>query len=865
MSRVARPTKITSPAAPNANKAGAAGAVLLGGMFLIAAGSQIKLHVFEADSTVQLGEQTNRFTVTRIDKAKRGGIFTSDGKPLAEDADAYELTINFAKIPRTSAFALALSEATGIPATEFLALEKGSRTWPAAVSPKQAKLIQEVKSVWRADGVSLSRVGTRVYPFGELAASLVGSQQFQSLKDAKTGKPVSVVVRTGLESSKNRELTGTDGKQSGLADKDGSLLPLRSSPPETRRQDGHRIVTSLDSQIQIAASQAVRDAVVANKATSGVAVVVEPSTGRVLAMANWPSFDPENPTGASVGYNHATMSLLEPGSTFKILTLAKAIDQGQVRSDWRLNCGGEFHLNKFWRVRCDAHHGSRAHGLIDAEKAIAKSCNVAAAKWALGVGRDEFVGFLNALHLFEKTDLGLPGELGGDYNEKEYAKPLQLAQFGFGQSMTVTPTRLAAAFGMVANKGVYRAPRLVDSIGDVEVKPSEGDQVLSAATCERVMHHMEAVIESDFGTGKELRIPGYRLAGKTGTAQKVGFKGGGYVSNFVGMVPAKDPKAVVLVMIDNPKGGKYYGGSVAGPAFVRIARSVIDRYHIPPVGASTREIEVDPAFAGTMDDDFSADQPAVAETSRAGSSRRESATLKEAPVENLPDGTLPARDTVESLPLPSSRRAQVISITPEPRKVRTNLNREVRPVRSEPTRSRDTESEKPKPKRKGRPNSVAETAKVERKTAQKRTSRRPSAPVAKREDRKEKSARVAKSSSKRTATRQPATRSTKPATKKNSLARTKKSARDSRTLIKSESSLSATSASRFVSNAPTKQAVRKKPTPTSKRRELNLRDGDDSAKTTVRARSLRDDDAPKTKPSPRRRPDKKSPIEDPDR
>ncbi len=844
------------------------GGAFLGVMFLVAAGSQIKLHVFEADSTVQLGEQTNRFTVTRIDKAKRGGIFTSDGKPLAEDADAYELTINFSKIPRTSAFALALSEATGIPATEFLALEKGSRTWPAAVSPKQAKLIQEVKSVWRADGVSLSRVGTRVYPFGELAASLVGSQQFQSIKDEKTGKPVSVVVRTGLESSKNRELTGTDGKQSGLADKDGSLLPLRSSPPETRRQDGHRIVTSLDSQIQIAAAQAVRDAVVSNKATSGVAVVVEPSTGRVLAMANWPSFDPENPTGASVGYNHATMSLLEPGSTFKILTLAKAIDQGQVNTDWHLNCGGEFHLNKFWRVRCDAHHGSRAHGLIDAEKAIAKSCNVAAAKWALGVGRDEFIGFLNALHLFEKTELGLPGEMGGDYNEKEYAKPLQLAQFGFGQSMTVTPARLAAAFGMVANKGVYRAPRLIDSIGDVEVKPSEGDQVLSAATCERVMRHMEAVIESDFGTGKDLRIPGYRLAGKTGTAQKVGFKGGGYVSNFVGMVPAKDPKAVVLVMIDNPKGGKYYGGSVAGPAFVRIARSVIDRFHLPPVGASTREIEVDPAFAGNLDEDFAADQPATVPSNRAGSATRKEVS---APVENLPQGTLPARDTVESLPMPPSSRAPVISITPETRRERATPRRKEESPRSTTRDSRGEEAAPKSSKPSSSPRVKRSRERSERTSARTRD-RRTEGEATRREDGR-KAPRVTrkKSANERlNAKRSPRLTAKK---SKSSERRGKVTAgtvastkRSSSTRLQRQESISATSASRFVSEAPVKRAVTKRTSAASpKRRELNLRDGEDGTRSSSRTRSLRDDDAPKAKSTPRKRPEKKSPIEDPDR
>lgn len=370
---------------------------------------------------------------------------------------------------------------------------------------------------------------------------------------------------------------------------------MRLEKESAPRKDGDSITLTIDSDLQSAASAEIRKAVEANKADDGVAIILDPHTGDVLAMANWPSFSPYNPDGTegdlskNTGFNPAIMGVLEPGSTFKILTLAKGLDSGKVHMNDVINCTGELHINSAWRVRCDSHHGNRAHGAVDAMSAIAKSCNVSAATWALKVGRTDFLKYVEHLGILKKPNLGLPKESRGLFNYNEYAKPLQLATVGFGQSITTTPIALASAFAMLGNGGVRIPPRLVKKIGASEVPTGQPDRIVKTQTAEEVMHCMEAVIQSDEGTGKSLRIPGYTLAGKTGTAQKIGGGTSGYVANFVGFVPAPNPKALILVMVNHPTNGKYYGATVAGPVFLSLAKAVIRRYGIAPGAVASAE------------------------------------------------------------------------------------------------------------------------------------------------------------------------------------------------------------------------------------------------------------------------------------
>ncbi len=547
----------------------------VGLLFVAAAISQAKLQTFERASTEALAQDTKRFSLGRTDFARRGTILSVDGKPVARDEDSFVLTIRFEKVPKSDAFFMELGAATGIPSTEFSTLAASglrSREWRKPLTAAQSQAIQEVRTRWRADGVSLQQGGRRAYPLGYAAACFLGV--------VRDGKPL-----MGMEASQNEVLAGQNGRTVGLTDRKGNYLPMRLNEGSIPRIDGQNIILTIQSDLQRAATDAVKEAVEAHKADNGVGIIADPKTGDILAMANWPSFAPYDREGAEgkieagSSYNPAYMGVLEPGSTFKILTLARALDDYKVGATEKINCGGTLQIEKSWRIRCDAHHGKRAHGPVNPEEAISKSCNVSAASWALRVSRPDFIRFVEDLGLLRQTKLGLPRESSGLFNYNEYAKPLQLATVGFGQSLTTTPVALTGAFAMLANGGILREPRLIKAIGGKEMPLSPGKKIVRAETADQVMRFAKSVMAPK-GTGQSLTIAGHDLAGKTGTAQKIGGGKRGYVSNFVGFVPADKPKAVVLVMIDNPQGA-YYGAAVAGPVFVKLAKAIIRQYNIP--------------------------------------------------------------------------------------------------------------------------------------------------------------------------------------------------------------------------------------------------------------------------------------------
>jgi cell division protein FtsI/penicillin-binding protein 2 len=566
---------------------------VIAGGFVIAALSQARVQIMERGSIIDRASETDRFVISRTEPARRGFIYTSDGKPLAQDEDTRVLNVDFRKVPHSPAFFMEVSAATGIPASEFLQLADSGmkrRSWRQPISAAQAKELQDVKTSWRADGISLAPSGRRSYPLAEATAGFVGV-----LRDGK--------AQGGLELGDDKLLAGVNGKKVGLVDRTGAFLPMRLDSKTQPRVDGENLTLTVDSELQIVASNSIRQAVEENKADQGVAIVMDPKTGDVLAMANWPSYNPNmlgdaQGTNQVFGFNPNYMAVLEPGSMFKILTLAKALDKGVLNESDTVYCHGTLAVGKR-TISCDSHHGNRAHGLLDATLAIAKSCNVSAATWALRIGYDDYVKYMESLGIMSKTHIGLPGERHGLFNYNDPAQELHLATLGFGQSVNATPIELASAFATLGNGGRRMQPRLIKKIGAKETPIVPMGQIIRTETSDRVMKIMQSVIESDSGTGKDLRIPGYILGGKTGTAQKMNrqthsMKGGGYVSNFVGFVPGDKPRAVILVMVDNPKAGKYYGATVAGPVFQQLAKSVIRRYGIAPSAPFTRVTQVSP-------------------------------------------------------------------------------------------------------------------------------------------------------------------------------------------------------------------------------------------------------------------------------
>ncbi|MCC6404150.1 MAG: penicillin-binding protein 2 [Fimbriimonadaceae bacterium] len=466
----------------------------------------------------------------------RTRIASSDGALLAFSQDAFEFGINYEKVPCSPAFFTDLAAAVGKPVSEIEPRGRLSRHWREPISVEAGTRARAVQKRWKADGVSLREITVREYPLGEAASGLVG--------DVRNGVPAN-----GLERS--LALDAADGAK------------LRE------------IVLTIDSKIQLAAMSAIRRAVESNKAKQGAAVVIDPASGNLLAIAAWPTFEPGEP-GKGTDLNAATMLAFEPGSTFKIITTALALNEGVIRAGSTVSCPGSVVVGKH-TIHCS--HG--AHGLISASDVIARSCNVAAARWGMQIGHDRMRESIERLGLLDPPGLGLPGERAGSVDDRETATRLQAANWGFGQAMTCNPVALAASYAGLANGGAIARPRLVATVNGVDEPLLPPRPIFSEETAGTMLDFMEQAIESDHGTGKRLRVRGYRLGGKTGTAQKLGAQKGKYVSNFVGFVPAHDTRAVVLVMVDSPTNGLYYGADVAGPVFHELAEVLIQRLRIP--------------------------------------------------------------------------------------------------------------------------------------------------------------------------------------------------------------------------------------------------------------------------------------------
>lgn len=512
-------------------------------LLLLALLSQAKTQVLDRDKITDKANAVWMISGKTKSEPARGTIYSADQRILAQTVPKYDFWVFYDKVPRTPGFFMALAEAAGISESRISApFGSGKkRVWLQPLRSEEYARVMAVKQKWGADGVSLEKLNERTYPLGSAAVGVVGW--------SREG-----VAKSGVESALDSELSG------------------QSAPNKV----GEDVVLTIDSQLQNVVATAIRKAVERNVATSGSAIVLSVQTGDVLAMADWPALDPAvGPTGGSELATSVAEDL-QPGSTFKTLTLAKAMDEGMVGADWTIECKGVYDLGRGRTVKCDQHNGSRAHGVIGLDKAIGKSCNVSAALWALKIGREDMISYLKDLGLLSKPDIGLRGVASPLFDINEWDKERQLATLGFGQSLAVPPISLASALAMLGNDGVYLRPRLIERIGDVRQPYAPPKKVVSPESARAVRKLMESVVQQEWGTGYTLRVPGVPIAGKTGTAQKLG-SGGGNVSSFVGMFPADAPTVLVLVMVNDPRGGEFYGSLVAGPAFKEIAYAAIER------------------------------------------------------------------------------------------------------------------------------------------------------------------------------------------------------------------------------------------------------------------------------------------------
>jgi stage V sporulation protein D (sporulation-specific penicillin-binding protein) len=352
---------------------------------------------------------------------------------------------------------------------------------------------------------------------------------------------------------------------------------------------GNSAVLTVDLDIQSIAEEELAKAVENARAAGGAAIVMDPKTGEVLALASQPGFDPNEfwryPRQNWVP--HSVASPYEPGSTFKVITACAAIEEGVMSHGETYNCTGSRAVGRH-TINCARHAGSGAHGVVDLDEMIVKSCNVGMATVAMALGADRLHKWVARFGFGEKTGIELAGESRGIVASPSRWSLVQLANIGFGQGISVTPIQLLSAYCAVANGGYRVYPRVIKAIttpdGGIEYpEPPKRERLLSEATAERMRRVMTRVVEE--GTGKAARIPGRLVAGKTGTAQKptpgAGFRAGLYIGSFIGFAPADDPKLAVIVMIDEPHNG-YYGAVVAAPAFRAICQRALTQLRVPP-------------------------------------------------------------------------------------------------------------------------------------------------------------------------------------------------------------------------------------------------------------------------------------------
>ena len=434
------------------------------------------------------------------------------------------------------------------------------------IAPDKAELLEKLELA----GVHTRKEPKRYYPNGSLAANVLG---FVGLD----GNGLA-----GIEQVYNEKIIGEPGKL--FIEKDSLGRAYEST--EVFGRPGQSIILTIDQSIQYQAEAALTAAIEQSGAKAGTAIVLDPHTGDILALANAPTFDPNDVGAASPAAraNWALQNIYEPGSTFKVVAFSAAIEKGLARPDDHIDCQmGSITVAK--RLIHDHH----PFGDLTIADALAKSSNVAAIKLGLRVGDPTMHEYITRFGFGSRTGIELPGETAGLVRPLNRWQPSSIGSIAIGQEVGVTPLQMVAAFGALANDGVRIAPHLIREIrnanGVATYRPNpEQHRVISKETASALRGMLEGVTLN--GTARKAQLDGYTAAGKTGTAQKIDsrtktYSATKFVASFVGFAPVNNPAVVIIVVIDEP-GGSYHGGDVAAPVFRQIAEQILPEMGVLP-------------------------------------------------------------------------------------------------------------------------------------------------------------------------------------------------------------------------------------------------------------------------------------------
>ncbi|MFP5224120.1 MAG: penicillin-binding transpeptidase domain-containing protein [Actinomycetota bacterium] len=518
----------------------------------------VQLQVLSAPRFEQMG--LNKRLVRATLPAARGAIYDRDLEPIAVSAEARTIFADPAAIENPAEVAAELSPILGIPPGKLLPSLTGEGRFTYLARSAPPSVARQVSELELSSMIGQYPSIRRVYPSGRVAAQIVG---FVGVDQEGL---------SGLESAYDTMLAGKDGLREMERDRYGRPIPgarLISQLP----QDGKDLVLTIDRDLQWFAERALIEALGKTSARSGIAIVMDPKTGDVLAMANAPLFDPKNyaKVGADRRRNRAVTDAYEPGSVNKVITAALAIDQGKAWPGEQLRIPSSMRIGRytFRDLMPDA------DGRMTYAEALARSSNLATIKVANRLGKARFNAGLRAFGLGEPTGIGFPGESSGVLPPPSDWSSTSMATIPIGQGIAATPIQIASVYATIANDGIRVRPRLVRGVisaeGDLIENPiAPAQRAVSPLAAAQVRQMLVGVVQE--GTGVRAQIPGYLVAGKTGTARKPLLDRRGYsneiVTTFAGFAPADDPRFVVTVSLDNP--WPRYAATTAGPVFQEI-------------------------------------------------------------------------------------------------------------------------------------------------------------------------------------------------------------------------------------------------------------------------------------------------------
>jgi cell division protein FtsI (penicillin-binding protein 3) len=533
--------------------------LVLMGAFLLLVGRGFYLQVINNDFLQEKGDSRYRRDIEV--SASRGKIVDRNGDMLAVSTPMKSIwAIPGDARTMTAAQKKQLSALLEMSVRELdgkIASEKTFTFVKRQLPPETADRIAALK----LPGIHQELEYRRYYPTGDMTAHIVG---FTGVDDKGL---------EGVELAFQQSLLGHPGSRTVIRDRRGSIVEDvgATKPP----QDGKDVRLALDSKIQYLAYSNLKAAVESNNAKAGGAIVIDTRSGEILALVNWPTYNPNNRHGLSGAQlrNRALTDTFEPGSVMKPFTAALALDKGKVRFDTIINCAPG-HLTIGNATISDAH----PHGALTVAQVIQKSSNVGTAKIALGFQPREMWEMFDAVGFGQAPNLGFPGEVNGRLRPWKTWKPIEQATMSYGHGIAVSLVQLARAYTVFARDGEL----LPLSLTRLDDAPVRGINVFSPQTVREIRAMLEMAVQPE-GTAPKARVAGYRVGGKTGTAYKVegGVYAKKYVASFVGIAPISEPRLVVAVMIDEPSNGAHFGGDVAGPAFSQIMSGALRTMGIP--------------------------------------------------------------------------------------------------------------------------------------------------------------------------------------------------------------------------------------------------------------------------------------------